>query len=80
MFMSKSYLKDIIEAQGWNIINLAIESGLSIDWLDNFLDETIISYISKEEDIKLCKATNQQIGYFFMIDQKYKKKKKLLKE
>jgi hypothetical protein len=72
MYMSKFYLKDIIEAQNWNIIDLAIESGLSIDWLENFLDETTISLIGKEEDEKLCKATNQQIGYFFEIDKKFK--------
>ncbi len=71
--MSKFYLKDIIEAQNWNIIDLAIESGLSIDWLENFLDENVVSFIGKDEDAKLCKATNQQIGYFLNIDKEFKR-------
>ncbi len=73
---SKYYLKDIIEAQEWNIHELAIEAGIQIDELEKFLDEDVEWFVDKDLDKKLCKATNQPIGYFLNIDEDYKKNNK----
>ncbi|MGL4647396.1 MAG: hypothetical protein ACRCVI_01585 [Mycoplasmoidaceae bacterium] len=73
---SKFYLKDIIEAQEWDLQELAIEAGIQIDELEQFLNETHESYVDQELDAKLCKATNQPLGYFLKIDEEYKKNNK----
>lgn len=73
---SKYYLMDIIEAQKWDINELAIEAGIKLDVLESFLDTSIESFIDEETDRKLCKATNQPIGYFLDIDKKYKEENK----
>ncbi|MGL4617261.1 MAG: hypothetical protein ACRCUM_03400 [Mycoplasmoidaceae bacterium] len=73
---SKYYLMDIIEAQKWDINELAIEAGIEFDVLESFLDKNIQSFVDEEMDKKLCKATNQPIGYFLDLDNKYIKDNK----
>ncbi|MGL5640088.1 MAG: hypothetical protein ACRDCD_00295 [Mycoplasmoidaceae bacterium] len=73
---SKYYLLDIIEAQKWDINELAIEAGIQLDVLESFLDTSIESYVDEELDRKLCKATNQPIGYFLDLDNKFKENNK----
>ncbi|MGL5591555.1 MAG: hypothetical protein ACRDCF_02355 [Mycoplasmoidaceae bacterium] len=73
---SKYYLLDIIEAQKWDINELAIEAGIQLDVLESFLNTSIESYVDEEMDRKLCKATNQPIGYFLELDKKYKEDNK----
>ena len=67
---------DIIEAQKGVINELAIEAGIKLDVLESLLDTSIESFIDEEMDRKLCKATNQPIGYFLDIDKKYKEENK----
>ncbi|MGL5246297.1 MAG: hypothetical protein ACRC8C_01880 [Mycoplasmoidaceae bacterium] len=73
---SKYYLLDIIEAQKWDINELAIEAGIQLDVLESFLDTSIESFVDEELDKKLCKATNQPIRYFLDLDKKYKEDNK----
>lgn len=71
IWKAKYYLQDIIEAQKITIKDLSLESGLSEDFLIDFLKDESEIIVDKDLDKKLCKATNQPIGYFLEKENLY---------